>query len=259
MALGSFGAREFAADLAPLLTDSQAMVRRSAAYALGRFGAAEFTPKLKALLKDKDPEVRGTTAQSLGQFGAGGHADDVLGLLRDADPEARRAAWVCSASLPPGWDGGSPFSRGPDADVRQGAVGPDSRRATARSSRLSRIPRTGSVRKRRSRWGGSRERGRALLAALLRDPDRKVRVTAALALGELGRGDPDGVLAGLERDPDRLLAPRRRRPCPPAKSSPAALRRPFRRSRRTTWRSRVSAWPRRTPRRSSTRRRRGTC
>ena len=39
----------------------------------------------------------------------------------------------------------------------------------------------------------------------LSDPDRKVRVSAALALGELGAGDPRGVLAGLERDPDRLL------------------------------------------------------
>ena len=94
MVLGSLGAREFARDLAPLLSDPQVAVRRSAAYALGRFGAVEFASQLRVLLKDRDPEVRLTAAQALGQLGSEFQTDEIVGLLRDADSSVCWGKWT---------------------------------------------------------------------------------------------------------------------------------------------------------------------
>ncbi len=73
-------------DLARLLTDKEARVRRRAALAVGRVGLADGVPPLVALLADADPEVRQMAAFALGLIADKAARDPLVTAL--ADPAA---------------------------------------------------------------------------------------------------------------------------------------------------------------------------
>ncbi|WP_293342989.1 HEAT repeat domain-containing protein, partial [Microcoleus sp. CAWBG58] len=79
--------------LVPLLKDSDANVRRSAASALGGMGAEAKTvvPQLVPLLKDSDANVRSSVASALGGMGAEAKTvvPQLVPLLKDSDVNVR--------------------------------------------------------------------------------------------------------------------------------------------------------------------------
>jgi HEAT repeat protein len=220
-ALGEFGAGEFAGDIAGLLDDGHPAPRRNAAFALGKLGAREHAGRIRPLLKDPDLWVRISAVQALGQLGRGEHLAALVPLLRDPDPELQaEAAWV--------------LGRVASADV----AGPvasllDQRDAAVRHAALTALERLGArgharsiaaCLKDESPWVraraaealgrlGTSERAGEVAALLGKEEDRRARIWAALALGDLaaGAGDPAlradvrAKLAGVEEDPDRLV------------------------------------------------------
>jgi len=81
-----------APDLAVLVTDSDARLRRRAAVAIGRVGLKEAVPMLTSLLTDPDGEVRQSAALALGLIGDRSASAALLPLLTDADPMVRGRA-----------------------------------------------------------------------------------------------------------------------------------------------------------------------
>ncbi|MEZ2320280.1 MAG: HEAT repeat domain-containing protein, partial [Microcoleus sp.] len=82
--------------LIPLLQDSDANVRRSAAHALGSIGAEakNAMPQLILLLKDSDADVRSNAARVLGRIGAEAKTavPQLILLLKDSDADVRSSA-----------------------------------------------------------------------------------------------------------------------------------------------------------------------
>ena len=77
-----------------LLSDPDAVMRRTAAESLGKIGDREAIPRLVERLGDDDPHVRATAARSLGVLASLDYAA-VVGLLRsmrDPDDSVRHAA-----------------------------------------------------------------------------------------------------------------------------------------------------------------------
>jgi cyclophilin family peptidyl-prolyl cis-trans isomerase/HEAT repeat protein len=103
-------------DLAPLLADPDAAIRRRAALAVGRVGLPEGVPVLLPLLKDVDPDVRQMSAFALGLIGdrsasaallealndtslvVRGRAAEALGLIGDARAATAIAAMAREAA-----------------------------------------------------------------------------------------------------------------------------------------------------------------
>jgi HEAT repeat protein len=89
--------------LVPLLKDSDAGVRSSAAYALGRIGAEAKTalPQLVPLLKDSDAYVRSSAAYTLGRIGAEAKTalPQLVPLLKDSDAGVRSGAASALGSM----------------------------------------------------------------------------------------------------------------------------------------------------------------
>jgi len=81
------------ADLARLLGDADAHVRRAAALAIGRVGLADGVPPLVGALGDPEPDVRQTAAFALGLIGDRSAAEALSGALAaDPDPIVRGRA-----------------------------------------------------------------------------------------------------------------------------------------------------------------------
>ncbi|MDZ7963263.1 MAG: HEAT repeat domain-containing protein, partial [Aulosira sp. DedQUE10] len=91
-ALGQMQAKDFAANVAALLKDSDTSVRRAAASALGQMQAKDFAANVTALLKDSDTSVRRVAASALGQMQAKDFAANVTALLKDSNSDVRRVA-----------------------------------------------------------------------------------------------------------------------------------------------------------------------
>ena len=81
-----------APDLARLVADSDARIRRRAAIAVGRVGLKEGIPVVTPLLSDADPEVRQAAAFGLGLIGDRAAAPSLLPLLADPEPMVRGRA-----------------------------------------------------------------------------------------------------------------------------------------------------------------------
>ena len=79
-------------DLARLVTDGEARIRRRAAIAIGRVGLKEGIPALTPLLADGDRDVRQAAAFALGLIGDRSASASLLPLLADADPLVRGRA-----------------------------------------------------------------------------------------------------------------------------------------------------------------------
>jgi HEAT repeat protein/cyclophilin family peptidyl-prolyl cis-trans isomerase len=79
-------------DLARLLTDPEARVRRRAALAVGRVGLREGVPLLVALLNDSEPEVRQMAAFALGLIGDRSARDALVTALGDESPLVQGSA-----------------------------------------------------------------------------------------------------------------------------------------------------------------------
>lgn len=76
--------------IAPLLSDSNALIRQRAAYAIGLIGGSSAEGFLaKALPTEKDRYVRETEIQGLGLCGSGQSLPLLLQQLKDKDPEIR--------------------------------------------------------------------------------------------------------------------------------------------------------------------------
>ena len=81
-----------APDLAKLVTDAEARIRRRAAIAIGRVGLKEGVPVLAPMLTDSDSEVRQAAAFALGLLGDRSASAALLPLLSDQDPLVRGRA-----------------------------------------------------------------------------------------------------------------------------------------------------------------------
>jgi HEAT repeat protein len=79
-------------DLAGLLADQEARVRRRAALAVGRVGLRDGVAPLLPLLGDPDPEVRQMAAFALGLIGDTRARDPLVQALGDASPLVRGSA-----------------------------------------------------------------------------------------------------------------------------------------------------------------------
>ena len=79
-------------DLAVLVRDRDARVRRRAALALGRVKSAAGVPLLVAALPDTDPDVRAIAAFALGLIGDGSAESALVPLLTDTSPRVRGRA-----------------------------------------------------------------------------------------------------------------------------------------------------------------------
>ena len=105
LALGSIGAEAKTAlpQLVPLLQDSDANVRSSAAFALGRIGAEAKigVPQLVRLLKDSDANVRTNAAYALASIGAEAKTGvpQLVRLLKDSDANVRSNAAFALVSI----------------------------------------------------------------------------------------------------------------------------------------------------------------
>jgi len=80
-------------DLAPMLADTEARVRRRAALAIGRVGLSEgVDPLLPVLSSDSEPEVRQMAAFALGLIGDRRAKDAVIAALADSSPLVQGSA-----------------------------------------------------------------------------------------------------------------------------------------------------------------------
>jgi cyclophilin family peptidyl-prolyl cis-trans isomerase/HEAT repeat protein len=79
-------------DLATLLRDAEARVRRRAALAVGRVGLPDGVVPLTTTLADPDPEVRAMAAFALGLIGGTTVVEPLTGALADESPHVRGRA-----------------------------------------------------------------------------------------------------------------------------------------------------------------------
>ncbi|MFN8062066.1 MAG: HEAT repeat domain-containing protein [Vicinamibacterales bacterium] len=80
------------ADLASLIRDRDARIRRRAAIALGRVHSADAVEPLRAALADPDPDVRSAAAFGLGLVGDARATEPLVAALGDADARVRGRA-----------------------------------------------------------------------------------------------------------------------------------------------------------------------
>ncbi len=177
-ALGQMPAKEYAANVAALLKDSDNAVRYYAASALGQMQAKDFAANVAALLKDSDTAVRRAAADALGQMPAKNIAANVAALLKDSNSNVRSAAAYALGQM-----------QAKDFAANIAALLKDSdtsvRRAAA--SALGQMPAKDFA---------------ANIAALLKDSDTSVRYYAAYALGQMQAKDFAANVAALLKDSD---------------------------------------------------------
>lgn len=184
-ALGRLGDGAAGTALLAALADPDWSVRQAAAEALGRLGPRDAVPPLREALHDADGDVRQSAAEALGHLGA---SAALLHALHDADSDVRRAVVEALGlrARAPQAEPDAPdvtaallqrLEQDPDSEVRQAAAEVLSLPHQAADSRI--VP--------------------ALLGALRTDSSADVQQSAALALGRVGRADPDlfAQLAGL--------------------------------------------------------------
>jgi HEAT repeat protein len=208
--LGRYRDRAAAAaqDLEKTLGDREPVVRQNAAWALGQLGpdAKKAVPALGRLLQeDKDVLVRRDAAQALGTIGHDAHS--ALSILlahfkRDPDVVVRRTALSALVGVVGSEDTdqvGDELRKAlndPDPDVKEDAAfalanigGPD---ATAALPILRKALKEDDDQGRRLAATALANIGQFALEAAgdlrdaLGDPDREVRLSAALALGRMG-------------------------------------------------------------------------
>ena len=220
-------------DLARLLTDKEARVRRRAALAIGRVGLPDGVPPLVALLADSDPEVRQMAAFGLGLIGdrtardplvtaladpsvlVKGSAAEALGLIGDtaaAAPIARMASDIVSSGA---------LSQLPTEDLEAARDTPAAafKLAVFALTKLKAYDALAGVvlddtGQPRVRWWPVAfalqrlEDRRALmpLLTLLKDPQPYTRAFAAKGLGAMKDRAAVAALIPLASDPDRSLA-----------------------------------------------------
>ena len=85
--------------LAAALKDTDAGVRRQAAFALGQIGNERSVPALLAAIDDAQPDVRRAVIQALGELGDAKAIDALTHALKDTDPAIRRAAAIALAQI----------------------------------------------------------------------------------------------------------------------------------------------------------------
>ena len=214
--------------LTRLLEDSDADVRKSAAYVLGFIGAEAKTamPKLTALLKNKnsDAGVRANTAYALGNIALEAKTalpDVVLlltDLLKDPDADVLIATGYALANIGVEAKTAAPkltdLLKNPNPNVRKSAefafsqIGAEAKSVVPNLTLLLRDPNNASVRKSALKALGSigAEAKTALddVVLLFGHPDADVRKSAAIALRRIGseaKTDLSKVVSLLE-DPD---------------------------------------------------------
>jgi HEAT repeat protein len=171
-ALGSMGAEAKTAlpQLVPLLKDSDANVRSNAASALGSIGAEAKTalPQLVPLLKDSDANVRSSAASALGRIGAEAKTalPQLVPLLKDSDANVRSSAAYALGSM------------GAEAKTALPQLVPLLKDSDA-NVRSSAAYALGSI-------GAEAKTALPQLVPLLKDSDANVRSSAASALGRIG-------------------------------------------------------------------------
>ncbi|BAY90069.1 hypothetical protein FDUTEX481_05158 [Tolypothrix sp. PCC 7601] len=177
-ALGQMQAKDFAANVAALLKDSESYVRRAAASALGQLQAKDYAANIAALLKDSDSDARRAAADALAQMQAKDFAANVAALLKDSDSDARSAAADALAQM-----------QAKDFAANVAALLKD------------------------SNWNVRSAAAKALgqmqakdfapnVAALLKDSESYVRSAAAKALGQMQAKDIAAKVAALLKDSD---------------------------------------------------------
>ena len=197
-----------------LLEDSDAEVRRSAAWALGQLEDRRGTPALSSALRGDDAvEVRRTAAWALGQVEDASAVDALGDALDDTDEEVRsNALWALGQIESP--EAVAPLTR----VLRDGS--PEARRTAAWAlgqieSREAVAPLVAALKdadedvRDQAVWAlGQIEDDAAVppLLSLLQDVSAKVRRQAAWALGQIESPRAASALAGALADTDPEVA-----------------------------------------------------
>lgn len=175
-ALAVGGAAELADKLAPLLEDTEAPVRRAAALALGELAGRELTGVLARAVGDAEPSVREAALKALRRLGV--YTEEAVAALEDPSEVVRLAA----AALLRDARAEGPELRAKASSALVRAL--SDRSALVRAAAASALGRSGS------------EEHIEALARASRDPEPAVGASAVEALGDIG----------FERAADALLA-----------------------------------------------------
>ena len=201
------GGKRAVPELVNALRDTFWDVRRAAAKALGGLGDKAAVPALCELVTDPDNDVREAVVGALGRLGDSRALVPVVTALMDVERTVRNLAQTTARKLDPHWEHSEP-ARGalpaiqaalshPDYWVRYSArqllerLGPDA----GPSGNLSSAPEEPEN-------FTPPHLALPLLADLLFDRDRDLRVAAAGALGRLRERGAESVLATAARDAD---------------------------------------------------------
>ncbi|QIR35526.1 hypothetical protein HCG51_01340 [Tolypothrix sp. PCC 7910] len=177
-ALGQMQAKDYAANVAALLKDSDTSVRRATADALGQMQAKGFAANVAALLKDSDTSVRNAAASALAKMQAKDYAANVAALLKDSDTSVRSAAADALAKM-----------QAKDIAANVAALLKDSDTSVRRAAADA--------------LGQMQAKDYAAnVAALLKDSDTSVRNAAADALAKMQAKDYAANVAALLKDSD---------------------------------------------------------
>jgi HEAT repeat protein len=174
-ALGSYG-QDIVPDIVPLLSVKDKKTRRSAAQVLGVLGSPKATEALIRALNDPDPEVRAAAAQALGRLNDKRALPYLFKAVEDKnDPVREQAAFAFVAMGNKSVAFLTDLWRSGDAEKRRSA--------------LTVLGKMGD------------KKSLSLFTEALRDPDTKVRVTAAQVLAEFGQKGTDLLIKALQ-DPE---------------------------------------------------------
>ena len=187
-ALLMVGCRDPVAEQLERLSDSDFAQRLAAFEALRRVDDERIPPALAALVADPDPIIRVRAINALASCGesAAHHLPAVLGALEDPDPSVRLPAALAAAAI-------DPTNREFVPVLRQAMLDGD-----------------GPVFLAVGRLGPNGAWATPTLVGLLSHPEARIRVVAALTLGEIGP-DAGDAIDGLRRaldDPEPAVRKR---------------------------------------------------
>ncbi|MEZ5064568.1 MAG: HEAT repeat domain-containing protein [bacterium] len=215
LALGRNGYESAVPALVAALEDSDAEVRLETLFALGLIGSEDGRDALRRVAaSNASVEERSQAIRSLGRLSGDSSAESVLPFLADPSAEVRRQSALALASTADSVAAGNlaPLLSDPDATVRTAAAWAAGRlRGHELAERLFALTSDSDPEVRHAALGAlarvglkSPERAEKL-ALLARDPDWRVRVQLAAALGATEQVEALAGLAILAKDDNALV------------------------------------------------------
>ncbi len=211
-ALGQMQAKDYAANVAALLKDSDINVRRAAAYALGQMQAKDIAAKVAALLKDSNSDIRSAAAYALGQMQAKDYAANVAALLKDSNSIVRYTAAEALGQMQAKDYAANVAALLKDSDInvrRAAAEALGQMQAKDYAANVAALLKDSDINVRRAAayaLGQMQAKDiAAKVAALLKDSNSDIRSAAAYALGQMQAKDYAANVAALLKDSNSIV------------------------------------------------------